>query len=383
MSITKLQALSFFLLGSLLPGSMALAASATRSDFGQLADGTRIESVELSNGNGLSARVITLGATLQSLVVPGRDGTGADIVLGYSTAAAYLDQPQYFGSTVGRFANRIANGRFELDGTEYELEINDGQNHLHGGLLGFDKVVWNIELTTEGPTASVVLTYRSPDGEGGYPGTLDVRATYRLDDNNDLTIEYAATTDSPTVVNITNHSYFNLAGEDGATDIMSHKLTMAAEQYTPADATLIPTGELRDVAGTPFDFREPQVIGRNIRDGSDEQILIGRGYDHNFVISGEPGDLRLGARLEDPVSGRVMELLTTAPGVQFYSGNFLNGSVTGKSGRVYRQGDALCLEPQVFPDAPNKPAFPTARLDPGDTYTNTMVLRFSTENSDD
>jgi aldose 1-epimerase len=356
----------------------AVAADAKRVAFGALSDGRKVEAVELMNSKGVSARIITLGATLQALSAPDKQGKSADIVLGYRTAADYLAKPQYFGVTVGRYANRIAKGKFSLDGKGYSLATNDGPNHLHGGAKGFDKVLWTIDSMKSGSPASVVLSYTSPDGEEGYPGTLKAIATYSLSDTNELTIEYRATTDKPTIVNITNHSYFNLAGEAGAADILGHRLTLAADAYTPVDATLIPTGEKRSVAGTPFDFRKAALIGARVRDGNDEQIRFGRGYDHNFVVNGAAGTMRLAARVEDPASGRVMELLTTAPGVQFYSGNFLDGTSQGKSGRIYRQGDALCLEPQVFPDAPNQKGFPAARLDPGKTYTNSMILRFST-----
>lgn len=355
----------------------AAAAEARREPFGQLDDGTAIESVVLTNSHGMSARLITLGAALQSLVVPDREGNGDDVTLGYDTAAEYLAKPQYFGATVGRYANRIARGRFTLDGREHALETNDGSNHLHGGTQGFDKRVWTIESVENGPTASVTFAYRSPDGEGGYPGNVDVTATYSLSDDNELTISYRATADRPTIVNVTNHSFFNLAGERAATDAMGHRLTLHASAFTPVDDALIPTGEIRVVAGTPFDFRTAMPIGARIRDGRDEQIRIGRGYDHNFIVDGTPGELRPVLRLEDPHSGRVMEMSATAPSVQFYSGNFLDGTVTGKNGRIYRQGDGLAFEPQVYPDSPNRPDFPSARLDPGQTYVNTMVLRFS------
>lgn len=354
----------------------AQAADAKRVAFGKLADGTAIEAVELSNAGGVTARIMTLGAILQSLNVPDRNGKAADVVLGYATPAEYLAQPQYFGATVGRYANRIRNGQFTIDGKQYQLATNDGPNALHGGVRGFDKAVWKIEAMKSGPTATVVLSHVSPDGDEGYPGKLNVTATYSLNDRNELNLEYRATADKSTVLNVTNHSYFNLAGE-GNTDILGHRLTLLADTYTPVDASLIPTGELRNVAGTPFDFREPQIIGSRIRDGHDEQMRIGRGYDHNYVLRGPSGTVRLAARLEDPESGRVMELLTAAPGVQFYSGNFLNGTVTGKSGRIYRQGDGLCMEPQVFPDTPNRADFPSSRLDPGQVYTNTIVYRFS------
>lgn len=368
-----------WVVGALMLNSIGVAgaAEARRGEFGALADGTKIESVELANGKGVSARIITLGAAIQQLVVPDRQGKPADVVLGYATAQQYLDQPQYFGATVGRYANRIAKGKFTLDGKQYSLETNDGPNHLHGGKRGLDKVVWKIDSVTPGSPARVVLSHTSPDGAGGYPGTLKVTATYSLNDNNELSIEYRATTDKATIVNITNHSYFNLAGEASTSDVMGHRLTLFASKYTPVDETLIPTGELRAVAGTPFDFRQPKAIGERVRDGKDQQLRIGRGYDHNYIVDGKPNELRPAARVEDPNSGRVMELLATGPGVQFYSGNFLDATSVGKTGRVYRQGDGLCLEPQVFPDSPNRGDFPSARLNPGATYVNTMVLRFS------
>jgi aldose 1-epimerase len=353
------------------------AAEARRAAFGALADGTRIESVTLTSRSGVTARVMTLGATLQSLLVPDRDGRADDIVLGYDTPAEYLANPQYFGATVGRFANRIAQGRFTIDGSEHRLETNDGANHLHGGVRGFDKRVWTIRTVSDGPVASVTLIYRSPDGEGGYPGTVEATVTYALSDAGELTILHEATTDRPTIVNITNHSLFNLAGERAREDAMGQLLTIHADAYTPVDAALIPTGALRPVAGTPFDFRAPLAIGARIRDASDEQIRIGRGYDHNFVIAGAARELRPVLRLEDPRSGRVMEMSTNMPGLQFYSGNFLNGTAIGKAGRAYRQGDGLAFEPQYFPDSPNQPAFASARLDPGQTFVNRMVLRFS------
>ncbi len=348
-----------------------------RVEFGELADGRRVPAVELANGNGMSVCVIALGAAIQSLKVPDRNGRVADVVLGYDDARQYLQRPQYFGVTVGRYANRIAGGRFVLDGWPYRLERNDGPNHLHGGASGFDRALWKIESVSDGPQAKVVLRHFSPDGEGGYPGALDVTATYSLDEANTLTVEYRATTTRPTIVNLTNHSYFNLTGDAGNTDVMDHRLTLFADAFTPVDEMLIPTGERRSVAGTPFDFREPRAVGERIRDGSDEQLRIGRGYDHNFIVNGPPGVLRPAARLEDPHSGRVLELLATAPGLQLYSGNFLDGTTVGKSGRIYRQGDGLCLEPQAFPDSPNRPEFPSCRLDPGEEYVSTIVYRFS------
>jgi len=364
-------------------GSTGQAATLTQGDFGQLADGTQVQFVELRNENGLSARIITLGATLQMLSVPDRDGKSADIVLGYAKPADYLRQGSYIGASIGRYANRIANGRFELDGKVYDLEVNSGEHHLHGGTLGLDKVNWSIESVTEGPIAEVVLSTVSPDGAGGYPGTLVVRATYRLSEEYELTVEYTANTDAATIVNLTNHSYFNLAGEAADVDVLNHRLMMKAERFTPVDSRLLPTGELRSVENSPFDFQAKREIGARINDSSDEQIGFGQGYDHNYVIDGEPGELRLAARVSDPQSGRQMELLTTAPGVQFYTGNFLDGSKDGKSGRAYNPRHAFCLEPQAYPDTPNQATFPSARLDPGETYRSTMVLRFSTVSKDD
>lgn len=359
-----------------LPGVASAAAEARRSEFGALGDGSRVEAVELANGQGMAVRILALGASIQQLLVPDRHGTPGDVVLGYASAQQYLDQPQYFGATVGRYANRIAGGKFSLEGRQYRLETNDGPNHLHGGKRGFDQVLWKIESISSGSPARAVLTYASPDGEGGYPGKLQVTATYSLSGRNELSIEYRATTDKPTIVNITNHSYFNLAGAAVPGDVMNHRMTLFASRYTPVDATLIPTGERRCVAGTPFDFRQPRAIGERIRDGAEEQLRIGLGYDHNYIVDGEPGRLRPTARVADPQSGRIMELLASAPGVQFYSGNFLDATSVGKSRRVYRQGDGFCLEPQAFPDAPNRADFPSARLNPGETYVNSMALRF-------
>jgi aldose 1-epimerase len=354
------------------------AVEATRARFGMTADGTVVEAVTLSDSHGISARIITYGATLQSLILPDKAGHRDDVVLGYPDLAGYLEKPQYFGSTVGRFANRIAGAEFSLDGTVYSLAANDSPNSLHGGEKGFDKVVWTIAAIESGPVASVTLTYLSRDGEEGYPGTLRASVTYSLDDDRVLTTRYEATTDKPTIVNLTHHSLFNLAGMESPRSILDQRLMINADAYTPVDATLIPTGELRKVAGTPFDFTESHVIGTRIRDGSDPQIVIGRGYDHNFVLSGGTTESpKLAARMEDAISGRVLELFTTEPGLQVYSGNFLDGTVVGKSQRIYRQGDGLALEPQKFPDSPNRPAFPSARLDPEDVYRQTSYYRFS------
>ena len=258
------------------------------------------------------------------------------------------------------------------------MATNNGPNSLHGGLRGFDKVLWKVDRASRGASAAATFSYVSPDGDEGYPGALTVTATYRLNESNEISIEYRATADKPTIVNITNHSYFNLAGEGSADGVMGHLLTLPAAQYTPVDATLIPTGEFRSVEGTAFDFRRAKAIGRDIRSGRDEQILFGKGYDHNWVISRQPVQApRLVARVEEPVSGRALEILSNQPGIQFYSGNFLDGTVVGKSGRSYRQGDAFVLEPQLFPDTPNRPAFGSARLQPGVTYVNQIIYRFS------
>lgn len=353
-------------------------AETMREPFGTTADGTVVEAITLSNAQGISARVITYGATLQSLLLPDRNGRLDDVVLGYSDLTGYLTRPQYFGSTIGRFANRIAGAEFSLDGSTYSLAANDSSNSLHGGRRGFDKVVWSIAAVSSGPEASVSLTYVSPDGEEGYPGTLNVTVTYSLDEPGVLTTSYEATTDKPTIVNLTHHSLFNLAGVESDRSVLDQRLTIGADAYTPVDGRLIPTGEIRDVAGSPFDFRESRAIGARIRDAGDPQIVTGRGYDHNFVLNGGTTDRpKFAARMEDPASGRVLELFTTEPGLQVYSGNFLDGTTVGKGNRVYRQGDGLALEPQRFPDAPNQPAFPSARLDPGETYRQTSYYRFT------
>jgi len=361
---------------SLIAG--ASAATATRGAFGALSDGTKVEAVTLTNGAGMSAKVMTLGATLQSLIVPDKAGHKDDVVLGYDTAQEYLTRPNFFGASVGRYANRIAKGKFSLDGKTYTLVTNDGPNSLHGGAKGFDKRMWKIDSASSGPEAKVVLSYVSADGEEGFPGELKVTATYSLNEQNELKLEYRATTSKPTVLNLTNHSYFNLAGND-ARDVMGNLVTLHAARFTPVDATLIPTGERKPVAGSPFDFRTPHRVGERIRDAKDQQIRFGRGYDHNFIVDGAAGSLRPAAVIQEPVSGRTMEMSVTAPGIQFYTGNFMDGTFFGKSSRAYRQGDAICLEPGVFPDTPNHADFPTARLNPGQSYVNTMVYKFGTK----
>jgi aldose 1-epimerase len=358
----------------------AWSTNATRGVFGTLVDGSKVEMVTLSNSHGVVARVMTLGASLQSLTTPDRHGKSTDIILGYPKVGTYIDQPQYFGATVGRYANRIAKGKFTIDGHAYSTPTNDGPNSLHGGSKGFDKVLWKVTDVKHGANrASVTLQYISPDGEMGYPGNLTVTATYTLDESNQLSIDYSATTDKPTLVNLSNHTYWNLGGE-GSGSVLDDLLTIPAESYLPVDATSIPTGQFAPVAGTPFDFRQPKPIGRDIRTGSDQQLVNGHGYDHNWVISRHASATpRMIARVEDPHSGRVLTLTSSQPGLQFYSGNFLNGTTSGPSDRLYRQGDAFVLEPQLFPDTPNHPDFGSAVLRPGQTYRNLIVYRFSTE----
>ena len=323
--------------------------------------------------------MITYGATLQSLVAPDRNGVPAEVTLGFDTAAEYETKPSYYGVTVGRYANRIAGGRFTLEGRTFELPQNNNGNSLHGGTEGFDKRNWRIVSMSSGPTASVVMALTSPDRDQGYPGKLDVTVTYSLDDGGDLTIAFEAHTDRPTVVNMTNHALFNLAGVGAPRDAMGHWLMMPASRYTPVDDALIPTGELRAVAGSVFDFREPRQLEQGLRNGTDPQIVAGRGYDHNWALDkGVTATPELAARLADPVSGRLLDVLSTEPGLQLYTGNFLVGTVIGKGGTVYRMGDGIALEPQKFPDTPNQPAFGSARVEPGKPYRHHMIYRVYT-----
>lgn len=369
-------ALSYALALTLASGT-ALAAEASRAPAGS-ANGAAVEAITLKNGAGVSATVLTYGATLQSLSAPDKDGKAADVLLGYDTVAGYVDFPNYFGVTVGRYANRIGGGKFMLDGKAYQLPLNDKVNTLHGGGKGFDKQVWKVVSIKSGPTATAVLALTSPDGDSGYPGKLDVTVTYTLDEAGNLGIAFDAKTDKPTIVNMTNHAIFNLAGEGSPDGAMGHMLTIPAKAYTPVDANLIPTGELKPVDGGVFDFRAPRRVADGLRDGRDAQIIAGRGYDHNWALDkGATKAPELAARLEDPVSGRVLEVLTTEPGVQFYTGNFLDGTFIGKNHHVYRMGDGIALEPQKFPDAPNKPAFLSARVDPGKPYHHQMIYRLS------
>lgn len=359
----------------------AHAADAKRETFGNMPDGSKVDAVVLSNAHGMQARIIALGASIQSLATPDRNGKSANIALGYATLADYLGNPQYFGATVGRYANRIAKGKFTLDGHAYSVPVNNGVNSLHGGSKGFDKVLWTVgEVKHDAGKASVTLSYVSPDGDMGYPGKLTASVTYTLDEENHLSIDYRATTDKTTIVNLSNHAYWNLSGE-GSGSVMEHRLTIPGDAYLPVDAGSIPTGEIRKVAGTPFDFRQAKPIGRDIRT-NDAQLLDGHGYDHNWVISkDEAAALRVVARVEDPASGRVLTLKSSKPGLQFYSGNFLDGTSVGTGGHVYRQGDAFVLEPQLYPDTPNQAAFGSARLEPGHEYRNLIVYEFTTESA--
>jgi aldose 1-epimerase len=341
-----------------------------KHNFGRMGDGKDVEVFTLKNARGIKANVIAYGASLQSLWVPDRAGKFIDIVLGFDDLQGYLGTHPFIGGTIGRFANRIARGKFTLDGREYVLSLNDGANTLHGGRDGFHRKVWKGEIVKELRSASVRFTYVSPDGEEGFPGTLHASVVYTLTDENELKIEYLATTDKATPVNLTNHSYFNLAGSG---DTLNHVLQLAANQYTPIDATLVPTGELAPVHGTPLDFTQATAIGARI----DQLAGNPGGYDHNFVLNGENGKLKLAARVSDPASGRVMEVWTTEPGIQFYSGNFLDGTIHGKDGMTYQKFAALCLETQHYPDSVNHANFPTTILRPGSIFHQETILKFS------
>lgn len=349
--------------------------SVTRAPFGVMPDGRGVEVFTMTNENGIELRAITYGAIIVSVRVPDRNGRLDDVVLGFDDLEGYLRDSPYFGAIVGRYANRIANGRFTLDGHEHSLTTNNGPNHLHGGLRGFDKVVWEAEPFESDSGAGVVFSYLSPDGEEGYPGNLSVRVTYLLTPDDELVVDYLTTTDRATPVNLSQHSYFNLVG-DARRDVLGHVLTINASHFTPVDATLIPTGEIAPVTGTPFDFKEPTPIGARIED-DDEQLGFGGGYDHNFVLDRESEGLTHAARVEEPTSGRVLDIFTTEPGLQFYSGNFLDGSIKGKSGRVYGHRFGFCLETQHFPDSPNHPTFPSTILRPGEEYRSRTVFAFS------
>ena len=356
-------------------GAAASAPSVTRAAFGALPDGGAVEQFTLRNPHGVEVRAISYGAILTSIRTPDKAGSLGDIVYGYDSLGAYVSDASYFGAVVGRFANRIAHARFTLDGRTYSLAANDGPNALHGGRRGFNKVLWHGDPFMRGDTVGVVFRYTSADGEEGYPGTLQASVSYGLTPSDALVIDYEATTDKPTPVNLSQHSYWNLHG-DGTGTILDHQLTIDASGVTPVDSTLIPTGAVMPVAGTPFDFRTPTPIGARI-DAKDTQLRFGRGYDHNWVLDrGGGSGLAHAARVVDPTSGRTLDIATTEPGLQFYSGNFLDGSIRGKGGRAYPHRGAIVLETQHFPDSPNHSAFPPAILRPGDTLRSKTVLTF-------
>ena len=359
-----------------LSGSSEIKQRAQQQQFGKTSDGKTAEAYVLRNKNGVEVTVSDFGATLVSFKAPDRNGKLADIVLGYKTAPEYEDGKSYFGGTIGRYGNRIANGQFTLDGKVYQVPKNDGPNSLHGGIKGFNKRYWKGKDISSDNVQSVEFTYLSPDGEEGYPGNLNVKVTYSLNDQNELRISYTATTDKDTVVNLTNHAYFNLAGE-GNGDILGHELMLKADKFTPVGSTLIPTGELKPVKGTPFDFSKSTAIGARINQ-DDQQLKFGKGYDHNWVLTaGKQTKPQLAAEVFEPKSGRVLQVQTTESGIQFYSGNFLDGSVTGVSGKAYGHRSGFCLETQHFPDSPNHANFPSTVLKPGQTYHTETIYKVS------
>jgi len=345
--------------------------SITKQPFGQ-ADGKPVELYTLRNSKGAEARIMNYGGIVQYLSVPDRNGKFDDVVLGYDNVDGYIKVTPYFGALIGRYGNRIGGAKFTLDGQTYTLAANNGPNSLHGGIKGFDKVVWNVVKATGN---TLELQYTSKDGEEGFPGNLNVTALYTLTEDNALRVEYKAVTDKATVVNLTQHSYFNLAGQ-GKGDILGHEVYINADKTTPVDSTLITTGEIADVTGTPFDFRKPTAIGARINDPN-TVLQYGPGYDHNWVINKPAGQLGLQARVYEPKTGRVLEVLSDEPGLQFYAGNFLDGTITGKGGAVYQKRTGFCMEPQHYPDSPNKPNFPSVVLRPGQTYRNTIIYKFS------
>lgn len=357
-------------------GDTAGRGTVSRAGFGVMPDGEAVDGFTLTNPDGVEVRAITYGGIIVSLHVPDRDGRLGDIVLGYDSLDGYLEDSPYFGAIVGRYANRIAKGQFSLDGAAYTLATNNGPNHLHGGVRGFDKVVWDADPFEGNSGVGVVFTHTSPDGDEGYPGAVTVRVTYTLTPSNELIVDYAATTDRATPLNLSQHSYFNLAG-DGRRDVLDHVLWINGAHFTPVDATLIPTGVIAAVAGTPFDFTQPTTIGARI-DADHGQLRNGGGYDHNFVLDPEGSGLEHAARVEEPTGGRVLDIYTTEPGLQFYSGNFLDGSITGKGGQVYGHRYGFCLETQHYPDSPNQQGFPSTILRPGEGYRSRTVFAFST-----
>jgi aldose 1-epimerase len=356
--------------------STAVKANVTRAPFGAAPDGVNVELFTMTNAGGMQVQATNYGGTVTSIKVRDRSGALGDVALGFPSMEGYHDNSPYLGVIVGRYANRIANAQFKLEGRTYKLPANDGPNTLHGGVRAFDKVVWKAEPFERPGEAGVELTHVSPDGNEGFPGTLSARVTYTLTDRNEFVIDYHATTDKISVVNLTQHTYFNLAGE-GSGPVLAHQLTLNADRYTPVDSKLIPTGELANVHGTPFDFRTAHAIGERINAGH-RQLKLGKGYDHNFVINRQNDELVLAARVEEPTTGRVLEVHTTEPGVQLYTGNHLDGKLVGKAGKPYGERTGFCLETQHFPDSPNKPSFPSTTLKPGEEYKSRTVYAFST-----
>ena len=369
-------AIIFCSCNSVTKGQSTGKASIEVKPFGKTPDGQQVQLYTLANAKGMKAQIMNYGAIVVSLTAPDKAGKMDDIVLGYDTLDSYIKNNPYFGAIVGRYGNRIGKGKFTLDGKQYSVTINDGENHLHGGNMGFGKVVWKDEKVERSDGVGVKLTYLSKDGEEGYPGNLTATATYVLTNNNELRIEYTATTDKPTPINLTHHGYFNLTG--GQRDILGHELKINADKYTPVDSGLIPTGELANLEGTPLDFRKSTAIGARI-DADNPQLKFGKGYDHNWVLNKKDAEMTIAAEVYEPTTGRLMTVLTTEPGVQFYSGNVLDGTITGKAGKVYKQRFALCLETQHYPDSPNKPNFPSTILRPGQVYRTTTMYRFSTK----
>jgi aldose 1-epimerase len=374
--IAMIAGFAMFLTMSLLASS-GKERQVKKETFGTTPEGKPVDLYILTNAHGLEVRVINFGGIITSLRVPDKNGKLDDIVLGFDNLDGYLENKPYFGAIIGRYANRIANGKFTLDGHEYTLAKNNGSNSLHGGLKGFNKVIWQAEPFRNHQGMGVTLSYTSKDGEEGYPGNLRVKVTYTLTEKNELAIDYEATTDKATPVNLTQHTYFNLAGE-GSGDVLAHELRLNADRFTPIDKNLIPTGEIRSVKGTPLDFTQPATIGARINDPYD-QLVIAHGYDHNFVVTRKDDSLQFAARVREPKSGRVLEAYTTEPGIQLYSANFLDGSVIGKHGHAYKQREAFCLETQHFPDSPNHPDFPSTILRPGNTFHSRTVFKFSVE----
>jgi aldose 1-epimerase len=355
--------------------SMPKTGIVHKAPFGKTADGTPVEIYTLRNNEGMEATIMTYGGIVTSLKVPDKDGKFGDVVLGYDQLGGYLTNSPYFGALIGRYGNRIARGQFTLDGHAYTLATNNSPNHLHGGLKGFDKVVWTAKPVETFYGPGLELTYLSKDGEEGYPGNLSVTAIYVVTEKDELVVQFTATTDQDTICNLTHHSYFNLRGSG---DVLDYVVQINADKMTPVDSTLITTGELMPVTGTPFDFRQPTAIGARIGDNN-QQLKFANGYDHNWVLNKSSGELIQAARVFEPQTGRVLEVFTTSPGMQFYTGNFLNGTIKGKGGRVYQFRDGFCMEPQCFPDSPNHPNFPTTELKPGEVYKNTIIYKFSTE----